>query len=390
MLNTSQLSENNSQDLDEIPISKSTFSFKPSNHPLQPPRCSIAPWVGRLIFDPSKRIAGEDAVGIQIQLAPEAYQYLVGKTVLLQWTDTPGTKSYMQKTTRNVVFSSQAKKKIGTGYVLPTRLDGFRKIGPLESLAGSRPLNDVHVMLTGDVVCKTDGRRESSISLSIEQEPTQVSGATYSVAEIVCPVNKGKGNELFQVTHFDPQTKDFSGITEIICIPNQVAEGGAKYAHSTVRKIEKSKCNKNGGWYIFGENNEEGIFTVQSFEPRCAVTIKKPNLMILGNVKTAKRFVAKYNWKDTPSKRGKLEVTLLDQNCITSNAAMKPWKEGNNYLVIHLSGGMMNTKHDARKLRKIVPGHFAYGAATIIRDPLTKELCFDIIYNQVCAHNKDG
>ena len=51
-------------------------------------------------------------------------------------------------------FGAAAAKLAQQGNVLPTRLDGLKSVGPLKSLAGARPHDDVTVKLEGVVTDK--------------------------------------------------------------------------------------------------------------------------------------------------------------------------------------------------------------------------------------------
>ena len=56
---------------------------------------------------------------------------------------------------------------------------------------------------------------------------------------------------------------------------------------------------------------------------------------------------------------------------------------------MHLYGGIGGKKAEAAAWLP-VPGHFSYGIAEVIRDRITSELRFDIIYYQVYCHNPDA
>jgi hypothetical protein len=53
--------------------------------------------------------------------------------------------------TRDLHFSADADYSRRQGKVVPERLNGWRKVGPLESLAGARPTDNMIVMLNGTV-----------------------------------------------------------------------------------------------------------------------------------------------------------------------------------------------------------------------------------------------
>jgi predicted Abi (CAAX) family protease len=68
----------------------------------------------------------------------------------------------------------------------------------------------------------------------------------------------------------------------------------------------------------------------------------------------------------------------------------KAFPEGTRALVIHVYGGIGGNHAEAAAKTPLYFGHFAYGVAEVIRDPLTDDLRFDIAYHQVYTHNTDG
>jgi predicted Abi (CAAX) family protease len=75
----------------------------------------------------------------------------VGQTVWLTWQDQPWVKDYLKLVTRDLHFSADADYSLRQGKVVPERLNGWRGVGPLESLAGARPTDNMVVMLNGPV-----------------------------------------------------------------------------------------------------------------------------------------------------------------------------------------------------------------------------------------------
>ncbi|MGH2415650.1 MAG: CAAX protease, partial [Microcystaceae cyanobacterium] len=70
--------------------------------------------------------------------------------------------------------------------------------------------------------------------------------------------------------------------------------------------------------------------------------------------------------------------------------AVSKWREGDCALLLHVYGGIGGKKQEAAAKAPVYFGHFAYGVAEVVREPLTGELRFNIEYHQVYTHNVDG
>ena len=70
--------------------------------------------------------------------------------------------------------------------------------------------------------------------------------------------------------------------------------------------------------------------------------------------------------------------------------AIAQWQEGDRALLIHVYGGIGGNKREPAAKTPFFFGHFAYGVAQVVREPLASELRFDIEYYQVYTHNTDG
>ena len=62
---------------------------------------------------------------------------------------------------------------------------------------------------------------------------------------------------------------------------------------------------------------------------------------------------------------------------------------GDRLLILHTYGGIGGKKKELAPLG-IFFGHFAFGLARVVRDPLSRELCFKNAYGQVYTQNIDG
>jgi predicted Abi (CAAX) family protease len=138
----------------------------------------VGEWVGKLILPTKEQMqAKSDWSWLLVQHAPAQAQNLIGQVVRLEWKNKPELNSYVKTTTRNVRFTPGTIKSQNKGIVHPNRLDGRLGVGPLQSLAGAKPNDDMIVTLdSADVVAGSDGKPV----LQIEQEPTQATGRFYA------------------------------------------------------------------------------------------------------------------------------------------------------------------------------------------------------------------
>jgi predicted Abi (CAAX) family protease len=393
----SQSSEDSSQEsvnliprIDSDPsLSAKDLSFENMKPPsIQVPRLPIAEWSGRLSFYREHRVKDIDGIYIQLYHAPKEFTTLIGKKLFLTWEKNHLTDQFIRQCKRNVFFSKVAKDN-EPDLVLPKRLDGEMAIGPLESLAGSRSSNDMFCMLEGNVTFKpmkiVDGDLKTDGTLFINEEPIQISGVYYSVVKFLGPLSEEKDNDLYQVQHFNPSSGKLDGMTEVIRLPYKVYQAKTGILNSNNRKIETSKVNIDG-YYIYGEYGNDGIFTLKALDPRRAV-ILRPDTYIIKEKRLGRKFLREIIWEDTPMSRGKMGTAIIDQTWATLDLSMKRWVEGKRFLVIHVIG---DCTHNKRNFKRLIKGHFAFGSATVIRDPLTNELCFDIVYDQIHPHNSEG
>ncbi len=358
-----------------------------------------ANWIGRLIL-PEKPLFTDnrDAVWIEIYHAPPESQNLIGEKIKLSWNfqDTPITESYVKAVTTDVNITAEAKEYESKGNVIPNRLDGRTQVGPLQSLAGSRPEDDIFVRL--DSIILSEDQQQKPILLT-NLEPVQITGVFYGLVKIiaptqpefnyqnpqVCPTSKPCPSEYFQVRHYNKNTGKFDGVEEVIRIPQQPLDYKGRFM-STPRNIANSPAGE-AGWYIYGAKDKQGIFTVQSLKPRALLQLK-PQKVILDK-KEAIDYIKNENWENTPQRTGTLQSVLVNPQAISSENAINEWQEGDKALVVHLFGGTGGKIPDPLLLGT-VPGHFAYGLGEVIREPFTDELQFEIIYEQIYVHNPNA
>jgi predicted Abi (CAAX) family protease len=66
------------------------------------------------------------------------------------------------------------------------------------------------------------------------------------------------------------------------------------------------------------------------------------------------------------------------------------WQVGDQVLVLHTYGGIGGKRKEPAAATPIFFGHFAYGVARVVYEPLANEPRFDICYHQVYTQNTDG
>ncbi|MGB6297411.1 MAG: CPBP family intramembrane glutamate endopeptidase [Rivularia sp. (in: cyanobacteria)] len=338
----------------------------------------VAEWSGRLILP--VECQNERFVEFEVQNAPDSYIHLLGKVVKLKWSDDIKVQEYVKRVSFDVNFTKQAKKSHQGGFIHPVRLDGRSQVDPLESLAGARTMDDVCVMLLQPEV---ESNAAGETQLIIKQEPIQITGRLVGLVKILARIESH--SDLFKVCHYNKATKNFyKGIEETICIP-QVPKDKRGINRSSNKDIEKSPLNFQG-WYIYGAPDSNGTFIVQAIEPRALVKLE-PQKVITKSSEIFK-YIKRGIWAKTTWQKGKCQTVLLAANK-DAKSALSQWRLGDKALVIHLYGGIGGKKAEAAAWLPI-PGHFSYGIAEVVRDRITSELRFDIVYYQVYGNNTDG
>ena len=341
---------------------------------------AIAPWMGRLILPAKDQRIAVKGVLFEVHHAPEEYQHLVGQEVMLRLGDETETRSYVRAVTKDVHFSPQAEYSARQGNVHPTRLNHWQLVNPLESLAGSHPVDDVMVMLSEPAIVQTEDNDVASSILYISHDPVQITGRYYALVKFLQPRS---GSDLFKVIHYNRASKQFDGVKETVKMPSVVPNHN-NTCPSTTKNIEQSYLNETG-WYIYGAQDESGQFIVQAIAPRKLLQVE-PERIITGQ-KSVEKYLKKEAWNNLVAKKGKIDSVLL--NYIT-NAKNNPWVEGKRALLIHTYGGIGGNKTEPAAKTPLYFGHFAYGIASVVGEPLTDELRFEIVYHQVYTQNSEG
>ncbi|MGK7948684.1 MAG: hypothetical protein AB4368_07725 [Xenococcaceae cyanobacterium] len=337
----------------------------------------VAEWLGRLILPDVRERSRVNGVYFEVHHAPQSQQDLIGQKVYLRWSDRPDLQAYVNQVKTRIDFSERAYESMAQGIVHPLRLNHWRQVQALESLAGARPNDDVMVSLGNSV----EVVKESDISLYITREPIVITGKYYALVTIIelLPNNRAV------VRHYNSTEQNFRGREEIVYFPQVIADRNGVFP-ATVKHITRSPLNPTG-WYIYGAKNSEGIFTVRAIAPRALLQLK-PTKIISGLHKTTKYIHARY-WQGIKQKKGQIDSILLNPGNLPEKELINSFKEGDLLLLLHTFGGIGGNKREFAPLG-IFFGHFAFGLARVIREPLTQELRFKIGYAQVYTQNTTG
>lgn len=372
-----------------------------ASYPVQPlpTSPSLRPngsWIGRLILPSEQDYASDpgDWAWFEVWHSAEDSPDLLGQVVKLTWKPTEANDLYVETVTQDITFSQQAENFLANGNVVPVRLNGRKQVGPLQSLAGARPQDDVTVRLVEAELTSQEGKAVLQTGL----EPIQISGREYGLVKILgpdttvnappppeCPGPAPCPTEFFQVQFYDAASQGFSGPTGTIRIPQQPMANGERF-FSNLRDLENSPAGE-AGWYVYGSRAADGMFTVQALKPRALFQLQ-PDQVIIGEDPGLK-YIDRQNWADTPQRKGTLQRVLVSPDGGSSDAARARWQEGDYALVIHLFGGIGGENKEFAPAGTVT-GHFAYGLARVVREPITNEPQFDIQYQQVYAHNSGG
>jgi predicted Abi (CAAX) family protease len=372
-------------DSSETLASRSPWS-RPESYPLDlRPRSDLyrpsADWIGRLVLPSAAEIAAPDApeddwVWIVVEQAPAARRNLVGQRQRLRWAALPHLRGLVEAVSTDIRLGAAARQAAAEGNVVPTRLNG-RRVGPLQSLAGSRPANDVTVLLEG-VTVEPDGLR-------IAQPPTQISGRWQGLVTVLGPAG---GDGLFRVRHFQAAQRagiakggGFVGPEETIRLPSLPPD---RYGRRLLDPAGLASSPLNSqGWLIQGAPATDGIFTAQAILPYAVLRLT-PERQVKGT-DPALAFVQRDNWSPAALQRGSTRHTAL----IPGREPPPRWSLGERALLMHLFGGIGGA--DGEPVAGwTVTGHFSFGEVRVVRDAFTGEARLAIRYHQIYASNPNG
>ena len=349
-----------------------------------------ADWIGRLILpEPAEAAASaEDWVWLEVEQAPAAAAQLVGRRLPLAWSDQPRLRALVGLLTTDIHLGAEARSLAAQGNVVPWRLDGRSRVGPLQSLAGARPEDDLSVRLEGvELAAAADLRAplpalRAGPVLRIPTPPVQVSGRWMARVRLVkaLPGREGAGGDLFVVRHYDPRSHSYGGPQETVRIPSQPPNRDGRRFFETTGLLDHPIGAE--GWTVYGAPAADGLFTVQALLPQALVQLS-PDGKLRGTAAGLGE-IARGNWKAAANRRGSFRRTALEPDGMA-----RPWAIGDHALLIHAFGGIGGPGGEPTP-GFTVTGHFSFGEAEVIADPFGGEPRFDLRYHQIYANNPDG
>ncbi|MEO0458114.1 MAG: CPBP family intramembrane glutamate endopeptidase, partial [Cyanobacteria bacterium P01_A01_bin.114] len=366
----SQPTQRSSYDVfSQLPFGLPMSQVAPTPEHYQP----VADWVGRLILPQQREVQAQPGDWVWFEVLHAPIGGWVGKTMTLTWQTTPALDSYVSLVARDITFRDETEISQQQGNVHPARLDGWRQVGPLQSLAGARPHDDVLVALSGV-------QFRGGETLTIDQPPTQIAERFYGLVKFDASVPGDTACQStcqgFRVRHYRPETRQFDGASETVYLPELPAINGLQ--QFSFAQIENSPAGE-AGWYIYGSPNARGQFVVRAIAPRALFELQARQTIT--DRDAGLNYINFGNWRKTRDRKGTLNTVQLG----------KPdWQEGDQGLVLHIFGGIGGEQGEPPPIVATVTGHFSYGIATVVRDRLTQDLRFDIDYHQIYAHNPNG
>ncbi len=373
------------------------YTYYPAQQVVSSNYRPISTWMGRLILpqhDERRRVRG---VWFKVYHASPEQADLVGQVVKLQWGGDPRLQRYVRATRQDVHFSAEAvyTSRFG-GLIHPNRLNHWQQVDPLESLAASHPVDDVIVALPENGVMVMRNQTDSTtqpeqrqnyngaIALQISSPPMVITGRYYGLVQFQGSVDD---SDQYRVIHFNPASRQFDGEEEVVLLPQVVADQNDSFP-SVNHQVEASPLNETG-WYIYGAQNRAGQFVVQSLAPRSLLRLQ-PERVISG-ADAGYKFIHQETWSDVAAQKGQIQSVLIATELNASpQAAIDDWQEGDQALLLHVYGGIGGKKKEPAAASPLFFGHFAYGLAEVVREPITSDLCFNIRYYQVYTNNTDG
>lgn len=336
-----------------------------------------APWIGRLLLPSAAEAAaeGDDWVWIELEQVPPEQRQLLGRRLRLRWATTPALQRLVDAVTVDMHFGEDARRLEAGHNVVPSRLQGRSRVGPLQSLAGARPVDDVTVALEG--VSLSGGE------LRISRPPLQITGRWQGLVQLVkAPAAAADDlGDLVSVRHFNPASGQFDGPAERIRLPRLPPDRFGRQGFN-LAALADSALNRQG-WQIQGAPATDGVFTVQALQPR-AITALSPTQRRDGTAASLRHLRAT-SWSAEASRPGSLHTTAL----VPDGAPPPAWRLGERALLIHLFGGIGGLQAEPSPAWTTT-GHFAFGEAEVVREALSGEPRLAMRYHQIYANNPNG
>lgn len=329
----------------------------------------IGDWTGNLILPAPDQRLPDGSVFINITNAPDAT--LVGKTLRL--AAKPGSRldEWASRIKADVEIPAKARENaLKSGTRIPFKLDGWKSVGILESLAAARP-QEMAVLLP---VAEYDGER-----ICIEEEPVQINGSQKTLAKFIGPAI----GDYRKIVHFDPITQAFTGLQEFVAIsPRFFRKASDTIPMTDTHGLEDSAANAEG-WYLYGRPGDP-IFQVEALEPRAALRITQAET--IRGKEAIKANLAEKQFADLTS-----DLTRQTLWAPAASGGELAWEVGSRGLLVHLFGWRASPaeKKNGGVVLGIVTGHFSFGEARVVRCPFTGESRWDIDYFQIYCHNQN-
>lgn len=349
----------------------------------------VAKWIGRLILPARDARDAEGGCDFEVHHADESNAHLIGQVVRLRFVNLPQVQARNWAVTRNVIFSDRAMKMVDDGLVLAERVNRWRLVSPLESLAAAHPTDDIVVRLVDPVIVEEEpgeaGDAAGAVTiLRIAKPPVQITGRYVGLVSFVAPVNES--NDYWRVRHFNAATHAFDGAEEIVATPAPIPnEDGVRPSSSD--GLDQSPLNE-AGWYIYGAPGRDGIFVVQAWTPRALLRLA-PDRVVRGTEESW-RYVRHESWADPVEAKGTVRSVLCDPTSKDDATAVAAWREGDRALLLHVYSGIGGIQREPAAIGGLYFGHFSFGVVQVVHEPLADELRFDITYHQVYTQNVDG
>jgi predicted Abi (CAAX) family protease len=369
---------------------------RPDFYPLDQPIDSahyrpVATWMGRLVANAGAARDPEGGCGLELYHTDERHTGWVGKQVRLRYGSDPATQARNLAVTRDVNFDAAAQKLAQEGCILSERVNGWRKVAPLESLAAGHPQDDIIVRLVEPVAIEESPADGGAPILRIAYEPVQITGRYVGLVTFVAPLE----GQRWRVRHFNRASGVFDGAEEIVAAPPPIADSNGTFP-STSAGIEQSPLNGDG-WYIYGALGREGLFVVQAWTPRALLRLQPQQ--VIGGQEAGWNYVRHKAWSDLVARKGTIDSTLIEPDCAEANsvearggerAALARWQVGERALLLHTYSGIGGKEREPSARAHLYFGHFAFGIATVIDEPLAGEASFEIVFYQIYTQNADG
>jgi predicted Abi (CAAX) family protease len=329
----------------------------------------VADWVGRLILPTLAERTAEGGCWFEVHHAPPGHATFAGRRVRLLFGSDRQLGELVRAVTRDVHFSAEAEYASRRGLVTPVRLDHRQLVDPLESLAGAHPADDLIVALRGSVTVDDAGAQSA---LRITRLPLQITGRYRGLVQLLGP----SGSGFYEAVHFDRTSRGFDGPRERLRMPDLATSVDGR-APAATGGFEHLGLN-TAGWYVYGAPDSAGAFTVSAMLPRAILSPAADRTIARAD---AYRFVRHEAWREIAAGKGSAFAARLGE---------ARWSAGDRALVTHVSGGIGGPGGEREAASPLYFGQFAYGTAEVVWDELAGEPRFDIVYEQICAHNTDG